>query len=317
MSREKHVFSTHEIPHLWLHQTQADGRNAAGNLFFRDGTIYSYGSHFPIARRYTSKSGGCVLFTTASYSVTTARHIGHVRQAIPASVPVFNVPNVTWSGSDSSSAQDKENHAANLADYVKRIESAIIKSARARSSWQKESSHDGAVAMSADARAYAKFFRVRCPKLPAVPALDSEAMDTVRKAEAGKAAKRADETRRKNEEYAVRQSENAAKWRKGEYNGSFDYGFPTMLRLVSTDGHCEVETSRGARVPVAHAKRALQFVREVKASGQEWRSNGHTFHIGNYSVDRISADGTLFAGCHVIEYAETERIAPALESLNA
>lgn len=310
--RTKHVFPSNEIPHLWAHKVQSEARNSTHNLYFENGTIYSYGSHFPIAKHYSGKSGVCILFTTARYSVTTSAHCSHVSQAIPPSTPVFHVPNVL---------ADAEDHRANLADYVSRIQAAIIKSARARSSWTKQYEHDSAIAMSADARAYAKFFRVRCPALPDVPAIDSEAMADVRKREAKQAAERAEKTRKENEQYAIRQSRNAELWRKGEYHGGFDYGFPVMLRIAShaaNDVHVaysEVETSKGARVPVSHAKRALAFVRKVKESGIDWQTNGRTFHIGCYSVDRVKADGTLYAGCHVIAFDEIERIAPALESL--
>ena len=47
--RSKQVFNTGEIPHLWAHKVQASARNAQGNIYFEDETIYSYGPHFPIA----------------------------------------------------------------------------------------------------------------------------------------------------------------------------------------------------------------------------------------------------------------------------
>ena len=55
--RKKHVFDTGEIPHLWAHRTQEDARNRQGNLYFTGDTIYSYGSHFPIARHVTNDDG--------------------------------------------------------------------------------------------------------------------------------------------------------------------------------------------------------------------------------------------------------------------
>lgn len=55
--RVKQVYPTNEIPHLWAHKTQSNARNAQGNLYFDGDTIYSYGSHFAIARHVTNKSG--------------------------------------------------------------------------------------------------------------------------------------------------------------------------------------------------------------------------------------------------------------------
>src|SRR6266403_280024 len=46
----RHVLTNSEIPHLWAHQTQEHARNGGnGSFYFRGATIYSWGSHFPIA----------------------------------------------------------------------------------------------------------------------------------------------------------------------------------------------------------------------------------------------------------------------------
>src|SRR6267154_4925390 len=113
--RKKTVFDTGEIPHLWAHKVQENARNAHGNLYFDGETIYSYGSHFPIARHVvnnpTKKNPKpAVLFTTPSYSVTTSGHISAVRSAIPKDVPVFHVY--------SPDSRPKES----LEGYVKSIE---------------------------------------------------------------------------------------------------------------------------------------------------------------------------------------------------
>lgn len=94
MARTKHVFPTDEIAHLWAHKTQDDARNQGGNFYFSGDTIYSYGSHFPIARHVTNDKGVAgILFTNQTWSNTTAKHIHNVRGAIPFGVPVFEVHN--------------------------------------------------------------------------------------------------------------------------------------------------------------------------------------------------------------------------------
>ncbi len=87
------VIRSVEVPHLWAHKVQPYARSkGTGNLFFGDDTIYSYGTHFPIARHVTNSRGeSAVLFTTRTRSVTTAKHIRMVRAAIPDNVTVFNV----------------------------------------------------------------------------------------------------------------------------------------------------------------------------------------------------------------------------------
>jgi len=59
----------------------ADGATSGrGSHMFIDGdTIYSYGRHFPIATR---GADGTVYLTTKTYSVSTARQISHVRNAL-------------------------------------------------------------------------------------------------------------------------------------------------------------------------------------------------------------------------------------------
>src|SRR5262249_44911174 len=114
----KQVHTPANVAHLWAHQTQDSARNPGGTLYFRGATIYSYGDHFPIARLCR----GAVLFTTRTYSVTTARHIKIVRQAIPFRVPVFYVLN--------PSAEP----AAILAAYIRQVSEAkaALKSAKSK-----------------------------------------------------------------------------------------------------------------------------------------------------------------------------------------
>lgn len=94
MARERHVYPTSEIAHLWAHQSKPDARNSQGNFYFQGDTIYSYGSHFPIARHIEHDGKKAILFVDHSYSNTTSKHIGNVRHSIPPGVPVFEVSDV-------------------------------------------------------------------------------------------------------------------------------------------------------------------------------------------------------------------------------
>ena len=308
--RKKHVLDTGEIPHLWAHRTQDEARNRQGNLYFIGDTIYSFGSHFPIARHMTNYTGErAVLFTTATYSVTTSSHCSAVRSAIPSGIRVFHVPNVShgrYSGSDLTA----DDHADNLTDYAERIEKHVVTSARARSSYAKAWNNQHAGHLRDQAFAYCAFFGLPVPNIPEVPELDSDALTAIRKREAKQAAEKAEQTKRERAEALVRQQELITKWRAGQYSGCL-YDVPVMLRI---DGN-EVVTSRGARFPISHAKRALAFVRKIRESQKAYVRNGHTIHLGPYALDRIEPDGTVKAGCHVVSWEEIERIAPALDSV--
>src|SRR6202790_4127305 len=309
--RKKHVFDTGEIPHLWAHRTQEEARNRQGNLYFTGDTIYSYGSHFLIARHVVSDAGErAVLFTTATYSVTTSSHCSAVRSAIPSGLRVFHVPNLChgrYSGSDLTA----DDHASNLADYADRIEKHVVTSARARSSYAKAWNNQHAGHLRDQAFDYCVFFDLPVPNIPEVPEIDSEALTAIRKREAKRAAEKAEQTKREGAEALVRQQELITKWRAGQYSGCL-YDVPAMLRI---DGN-EVVTSRGARFPITHAKRALAFVRKIRESQKAYVRNGHTIHLGPYALDRIELDGTVRAGCHVVSWEEIERIASALDSVS-
>src|SRR5450759_1366361 len=176
--RKKHVFDTGEIPHLWAHRTEDDARNKQVNLYFTGDTIYSYGSHFPIARHVTNDAGErAVLLTIATYSVTTSSHCSAVRSAIPSGIPVFRVPNVCH-GRYSGSELTADDHAGNLADYAERIEKHVITSARAKSSYTKEWNHEHAADLRDEAFAYCAFFGLPIPNISEVPGLDSVALTT-------------------------------------------------------------------------------------------------------------------------------------------
>ena len=155
--RVRHVVSSDEVAHLWAHRAQDDARNAKGSVYFRDDTIYSYGSHFPIARHVANKAGeSAVLFTTARHSVTTSGHCSMVRGAV-SHLTVFDVPNV-----------ESPQHTENLADYAQRITAHLLKAARARVN--KEWDHKQALDLRAQAIAYAKFFKLKYARvIPARP----------------------------------------------------------------------------------------------------------------------------------------------------
>lgn len=97
-----------------------------------------------------------------------------------------------------------------------------------------------------------------------------------------------------------------------------------------------VETSQGVSVPVAGragATRLLSFLQACKADGRTYKANGHTEHIGNFTVSSFGPIGygnsaepnavrdavaitdeqwVLVAGCHRIRWSEVESIADAV-----
>ena len=353
--RQRHVYDTGEIPHLWAHQTQADARNPQGNLYFEGDTIYSYGAHFPIARHVTNKRGRkAVLLTTRTYSSMTAGHVSQVRGAIPDSLTTYHVSCPT----DSPQSQ--------VSNFLRELQHAVDSAAKRKMENVRARDVDTAREWRAECQSFCKFYGIEAPEFPELPKVDRkkareqdlaikgrrdekrerervewEARAAARKAEADTwnasgvcthdpkhdahqwgqvgSCKR----QREDEDWMAHRAEKLDAWRAGEdVQLRNAWELPVMLRIRTFGADADVagevgrvETSKGAQVPISHAKRALKFVREVVARGEMFQANGHTFHIGHYAIDKVEADGTLHAGCHVIPYAEIERIAPELEAL--
>jgi len=299
----RHVYSNHEIPHLWAHQSQDEARNSTGSLYFKGPTIFSYGSHFPIARHVTNVRGErAVLFTTAHHSVTTSGHCSAVAGAIPPNVPVFRVPCFGSGGGE------QPDHAQNVESYVGRISKLLGKAKRPRVNrdWHQ---HD-ALALREQLRGYLAFFDLPAVALPESYELD--ALESWIRAHEEKERQRQQEAARIAEQARRReQAEQIQQFLAGDAHTSYISGISPMLRVVGD----EVETSLGARFPAADAIRGLAFVRGVRASGREYVRNGQAIHLGTYVVDRIEPDGTVHAGCHVVRWEEIERISPQLSAL--
>jgi hypothetical protein len=72
------VVSPQEVAHLFAQQSQQEAKNSGRSFYFYGTNIYSYGSHFCIAK-FVDRS--TLLFTERSYSNSTAKHINTVRHA--------------------------------------------------------------------------------------------------------------------------------------------------------------------------------------------------------------------------------------------
>lgn len=324
--RIKHVFQDErEVAHLWMAhsgnpEVQDNARNRQSNFYYKGLTIYSYGSHFPIARVVRNGPGKrAVLFTTQGWSKTTAGHISTVRNALDSALPVFYVTNPYAAGAEV------------VQDYAEQIEN-VVQALRPRAIRRtKLKALDRITHLVGQANAYAEWWGI--PDRLTVPESLEQVIGDIAKAKA-EAERQAEAERRKREAKQKRENtiyrRDHAKyldvWRetgkfrcvpvkKPRYPGDdFEHlqlhrwdDLGDLLRIDHAAG--EVETSRGARVPLDHAEKAYRFVAAVRAKGKPWESNGHTVHVGHYRIDRIEATGEIKAGCHRIHWPEIERLA--------
>jgi len=308
-NRQKMVYDTDAIAHLWAHQTQSSARNARNNFYFRDDTIYSYGVHFPIARHIVHHGKRAILFTSSTYSVTTAGHISHTRRAIPHEFPCFYVANPLASPSEAFAE-----FRVNVLSARESLDASKTKAQRVKA-WRKLQS------ATTDANEFAQFFGIRSRfKLPTNSAeLDKLATDYETELDARRAKSEATRDARYKARRAAFErmaaltiAERTPLWRAGAIgNSAFPHNAPTLLRLVGKN----VETSRGASFPIAHAQRAVRLLGGLLTSGGEYTRNGHTVSLGAYVIDSIDSAGTLRAGCHTIERGELVRFIAELAAL--
>ena len=83
------------------------------------------------------------------------------------------------------------------------------------------------------------------------------------------------------------------------------YGQPIRLRVKGD----ELQTTRGARVPLAHAVKAFRVIKRLHDKGQAYQRNGHTIHLGHFALDSIDTAGNVTAGCHTVAWEEIARVA--------
>lgn len=292
-----------QVAHVWAQQTKERGK--AGNIFFEGATIYSYGHHFAMARFVPNKRGErAVLFTTRGYSNTTSQHLSAVRQAIYGlGLPVFHVHDPSETPGPKAKA-----------DYKARSDSQFELALKARG---RAVYHAGVAAeIAKEANEFSKFFGLRW-KLP-IPELSQEAKDKHREA-----AKRAAAAVIRREGQRQRLALQAlAFWESGATSLPEESPLrharilptdPTYLRVHGDS----VETSRGAKVPIEHAKWLWPLILRQQEKGEAYVRNGHTIHVGEFAIERIEANGDIKAGCHFIKFDQIQKIARDLGLLPA
>jgi len=75
----KKVFSnTSEVVHLFAQQTQSEGRNQSGTIYFKENRIYSYDWHYLLGEFINDET---IIINDFGYSVTTSKHINELINA--------------------------------------------------------------------------------------------------------------------------------------------------------------------------------------------------------------------------------------------
>lgn len=267
------------------------GRCAASESFDGD-RYYSYAT--VIAERVTLRGKVAYVLNRTQYSVTTSGHQNGVRQAIPDGETVFEVSGI---GRGARTLFNNAKQCGNLVfDYsVNAAAEHEGKSKRARTEYSKDFHAGMSRRMLKQAAAASEFFRLR-RKVDAA---------TVSRLEKRAEAERKRLAKHDREEQARVEREHAeaiADWLKGE-SVSFPFSV-TRVYLRAIDSN--METSRGARIPLVDAERAYRFATKARAKG--WHRNGDRFPVGGYELDAVNDSGVV-AGCHRVSWDEIDRFA--------
>lgn len=273
-----------ELAHAWANGLSMDGK--CGTMYFEDDRIYSYGSHYEIARLVAAPNGLRFAFINSNgYGKSTAKHTNHVFHAIPQDIREVFVPFLRRPLSGSQYFEKTM-----LPDIVpimmQEIEELVQSQLRARDNYYY---FGNAQRRLADVVVVCESFNVQIPKLP--PDWD--------KAEA-KAALLRDTKEQRDRERQEKQRqaelEKLERWLKGERVGPL-YNVPIHLRF-SGDGQW-IETTKGAAVWKETALAMLDRLKSRQASKGD-KLDGYT--LLEYD------DKEVTIGCHKIGWDVIDKL---------
>lgn len=282
--------STAEVAHFWANQVQPRGR--AGNVFFDNGKIYSYGHHFCIARHLPD---GVVAFTTRTYSSSTSSHIWDAKRAASHLRAVY-------------CRDPGDSAAANMRAAREAVRRTLTDSTKPRIHAATRTKLKGEALRIAE-RANEYLAALDPLEAEGQTPIDLSNLEHIREElEAMDAQRRAREAER----LAARTlelQEDLAKWRAGEYARSALYSIAVALRIK---GDC-IETSHGASIPLAEAPRLWTLVERARRGERDYEVGAA---VGSYRLTKIRRDGSIVVGCHDISYDELRGIAKQIGYIN-
>lgn len=306
MPRQKKVFPTNEVAHIWAQQSQEEGINPQGNFYFKNESIYSYGSHYEIARFHKHKGETVVLLNNKGYSPTTNGHICNVRSAVSHLRVISSSYGI---GTGWGSGQD------NLRRYTNDIKCELRSLAKARKPQIYISNIKGIIAeLQQWQELFPKSYRVKKKDFPLLYDIikkGDDYFDTDTVAHLKATEKKEEQARkRKAKEQAKRDAEqlrvNIEEFKTFEKNNVWNSGNTAYLRVNNT----HVQTSKG--LSFTHDECLMFYAM--------WKTNPSEL-VGNTIFDRYrvtQADDKGFtAGCHTISADEMKYAYDKIQELKS
>lgn len=284
-------FTSDEIAHVWANASAPFGKSP-GAMSFEGDIFYSYST--AIARRITHKGKTAFVLNDRSFSATTSGHQQAVRMAITGKPFHF------------SAGMGTRLDVTGPELYTYAIEQAAAEKQKAEKARTKKDWHLGQSGMwLEEAKRVSDFFGLR-------KKVDESAIERLAAARAKAEKQQAAAREKLQKEREAKARELLALWLAGdpEVQTYSLYDLPTQFRIEGE----ELVSTRGARVPLQDAERAIRFALARREKG--WRENGETCPVGGYRLNSITADGVV-AGCHRIAWPEVERLSALLQPVTA
>lgn len=305
------VYTSRELPHIYASGKVPHGRNQRGSLSFQGPDIYSYytrvGSIYTVGPK--SAPARVLLLTDRNYSVTTAKQLGMIASAWHGNGLLVRVPDLGGGYGAIGTAA----HRHNLAAFRLQIDGLVAKaSARVHAEWHLTAAAD----LASTARRYCAAFKISARKFPESevaelraaandPELRAAAVRAAADREAKRTAAERAERRRVERELVALDAKRRAAWLSGDRSAVPPRGGAICCRVIENEsGAREVETSHGARVEITAARALYAALHRGETAALVGRP------IGHYTVARVESD-RIVIGCHVLTFAEVERLAIA------
>jgi len=280
----KTVYSSNkEIAHIWANNDNATINKKASSMSCQFDRLFSYSTCI------AEIVGDTVIFNTYSYSPTTSKHQSYAQGAIHGKARInLEIPN--YGLSTLVFSQDSFNELVVSTNH-KRIAQLLVKAERARLNGGRYQGE--AFSIEQNLKQYAALLNLQYTPLD----LDQFKGEAVALDKARKVQEKARQAEKIKE-----QAENLENWRAGaDIRAYFEI---TALRIKND----EIETSKGAKIPLDHAVRAYPLIKRLHDRDLSLDLSSHAIKLGHYTVNRIEKDN-LIVGCHKIPYSEIEKIA--------
>lgn len=319
------VYPSQELAHIWAHGQHGDRHlRCAASFSISGNRAVSYNTE--IARRVFVDDTPVFLINSRSYSVTTGKHQGWIRRAIPShSIIIYFSPS---SPSDFFNAIEDRDWRTVLDYYQKRIDSCIASALKPRIRTTTRLAHiTSAHRLRNDWFRVHSLFKFRCKpeRLNCPQSLEDAAPHFESAAKAARIREAANERllAERRAQHEAKQLEQNRKieallkphipaWRDGEnpvvkdtsiygYDRSFTVPqYPTPLLRITNS---ELETSLGAAISLDEAHRVLNLLPSLLSRLNGSPLTDHSISIGGYRGITLTRN-TLTIGCHHIPWPE-------------